>query len=243
MATKREQHKTCSIIHAYVSEHIRLPYHEIFLILHPMNDHKVGTHGSCVRNNNTSTHGSCVRNNDTSTHTSCVPDPKQFPQRKSPRAEFHNYSGGSYFVTICTRNRAHFFGEIHNGEMHLSHIGEYCKQELENVTVHYPYAEIPLYVVMPNHIHAIICIDGDSPASADSIRTHEPCVPTVRSALSVVVGGLKRAVTMYARRNNIEFGWQGRYHDHIIRGNRDGNMISEYIENNVVRWANDCFYK
>lgn len=48
---------------------------------------------------------------------------------------------------------------------------------------------------------------------------------------------------MFARRNSIEFGWQSRFHDHIIRGERDENMIAEYIENNVARWANDCFYK
>lgn len=27
----------------------------------------------------------------------------------------------------------------------------------------------------------------------------------------------------------------------IIRGTQDGNLISDYIENNVVRWDNDCF--
>ncbi|MBD5234041.1 MAG: hypothetical protein HDS65_07685 [Bacteroidales bacterium] len=67
------------------------------------------------------------------------------------------------------------------------------------------------------------------------------CVPTQRTALSVVVGGYKQAVTMFARRNNIAFNWQGRYHDHIIRGAHDGNRIDEYIENNVARWDADCY--
>lgn len=163
------------------------------------------------------THGSCVRNEE----------------RKSPRAFFHDYSGGDYFITICTFGKQHYFGEISNGEMSLSTIGKYCHLQIEELSTHYRYMEVPLFVVMPNHIHAIICIDGD--------RTHEPCVPTIRTALSVVIGGLKRAVTLYARRNNIEFGWQSRYHDHIIRGNHDGNRIAEYIENNVARWAQDCF--
>lgn len=46
---------------------------------------------------------------------------------------------------------------------------------------------------------------------------------------------------MYARRNNIDFGWQSRYHDHIIRGAHDGNRIADYIKNNVARWGADCF--
>lgn len=167
---------------------------------------KVGTHGSCVR----------------------------YPQRKSPRADFHDYSCGDYFVTICTRNKAHYFGHILDDKMHLSVLGEYCKMQFEQITKHYPYAEIPLFIVMPNHVHAIICINP--------MRTHAPCVPTLRTALSVVIGGLKRAVTLFARRNNIEFGWQSRYHEHIIRGTNDGNRISEYIENNVARWSQDCFF-
>ncbi|MCM1093425.1 MAG: hypothetical protein NC248_06240 [Bacteroides sp.] len=50
-------------------------------------------------------------------------------------------------------------------------------------------------------------------------------------------------MTVFARRNDIEFGWQPRYHDHIIRGIRDGNLIAEYIENNISRWTSDCFYE
>ena len=93
------------------------------------------------------------------------------PKRKSLRAKFHNYSNGDYFVTICTSNKEHYFGVINKGEMCLSMIGKYCKIQLDNITNHYPYASVPLYVIMPNHIHAIISIDSE-------LRTHEPCVPT-----------------------------------------------------------------
>lgn len=174
------------------------------------------------------------------THGSCV----LWQQRKSPRAVFHNYSGGDYFVTICTRGKEHYFGKIIDGNMQYTSIGKYCEQQITEISGHYPYASVSLFVVMPNHVHAIIHIDGTIPDSGkmpDNNRTHEPCVPTERTALSVVIGGFKRAVTMFARRNDIDFGWQSRYHDHIIRGNHDGNMISEYIINNVARWASDCF--
>ena len=45
----------------------------------------------------------------------------------SARAKWHDYNGGMYFVTVCTRNRKHFFGEIHNGVMHLTEIGKYTQ--------------------------------------------------------------------------------------------------------------------
>lgn len=44
----------------------------------------------------------------------------------SARAEWHDYNGGVYFITICTQNRVCYFGEIKNGEMRLSDIGEYA---------------------------------------------------------------------------------------------------------------------
>ena len=83
----------------------------------------------------------------------------------SVRAAWHNYSDGMYFVTICTEGRKHYFGEITNNEgrqqMNLSPIGKFTDEQFQNVQKHYPYAEIPLWVVMPNHIHSIITIRHD----------------------------------------------------------------------------------
>ena len=154
-------------------------------------------------------------------------------KRKSPRATFHNYSNGDYYVTICTKCKKHYFGEIIEGKMYLNTIGEYCKLQLDVISAHYPYATIPLYVIMPNHIHAIICIESDFEP-----RTHEPCVPT-RSLLSRLVGGFKRSITLFARDKKLEFNWQSRYYDHIIRDVKDRNEIAKYIEDNITRWELD----
>lgn len=155
--------------------------------------------------------------------------------RKNIRARFHDYSGGTYFITICTADKKHYFGEIHDGEMHFSKLGKYADNELLSISDHYPYAEVVHHVVMPNHIHAVVQIISEH--TADAPR----CIPTIRTALGVVVGGYKQAVTRFARRNNIEFDWQKRFHDHIVRGTKDGNMISGYISNNVSQWDTDCF--
>lgn len=80
----------------------------------------------------------------------------------SARAVWHDYNGGAYFVTICTKDMAHFFGEIVDGEMCLTEIGRCADEQFRNVSSHYPYAKIPLWVVMPNHVHAIVMIDGDA---------------------------------------------------------------------------------
>ena len=79
---------------------------------------------------------------------------------ESARAEWHDYDGGIYFITICTKHREHFFGEIEDGNMALSDIGNYTAEQFQSVSAHYLYAEIPLWTIMPNHLHAIVIISA-----------------------------------------------------------------------------------
>ena len=88
----------------------------------------------------------------------------------SARAAWHDYMGGAYFVTICTKDREFYFGEIKNDEMHLSEIGTYANEQFRDVSSNYPYAVIPSYVIMPNHIHAIVIIDEHYDACRDAIH-------------------------------------------------------------------------
>ena len=65
----------------------------------------------------------------------------------SARAGWHDYNGGIYFITICTKNREHYFGKIiAEQQIQLSKIGQYTDEQIRNVQMHYPYAEIPLWV-------------------------------------------------------------------------------------------------
>jgi REP element-mobilizing transposase RayT len=82
--------------------------------------------------------------------------------RKNPRASRHDYhSERMYFVTICTKNREHYFGEIKNKEMILNKIGEICNKEIEKLTNRKSII-IHEYVVMPNHVHILLEICKDA---------------------------------------------------------------------------------
>jgi REP element-mobilizing transposase RayT len=114
--------------------------------------------------------------------------------------------------------------------MNLSAIGRYASEALSLLPNHYSNLEVLQFVVMPNHIHAILSI------------TESDTIPQSRERLGVVIGGFKQSVTMFARKNNLSFEWQKRYHDHIIRDVHDGNRIADYIDSNVAKWSSDCFY-
>ena len=178
-------------------------------------------------------------------------------RKQSARAMWHDYDGGLYFVTICTKERVHYFGEISENEMHLTEVGQYVVEQIRNVQVHYNYAKIPLWVVMPNHLHAIVIIDGDNiPYKRRVVKTLDGSMVESRRAttlqqrgianmqgwLSVVVGGIKSAVTKFANERGILFAWQTRFHDRIVRDTCEMNQIADYIENNVQKWEMDKFY-
>jgi hypothetical protein len=85
------------------------------------------------------------------------------PQRRSPRLQGYDYTrAGAYFITICTQNRVHLFGDVVDGEMVLNTLGcivETCWDDLPN---YYNNIRLDAFVVMPNHIHGIIFMSNDA---------------------------------------------------------------------------------
>jgi len=68
---------------------------------------------------------------------------------------------GYYFITICTKNRIDFFGEIKNGRMVLSQIGEITKEEWIKTALIRKNVILDEFIIMPNHIHGIVIINND----------------------------------------------------------------------------------
>lgn len=176
----------------------------------------------------------------------------------SARAWWHQYNGGTYYVTICTKNRENHFGRIMDGKMELSEMGR-CLNEQIFLTSQMRAdmnVEIPLFSIMPNHVHLIVVIgenvyntpveynDGvlsgrdAMPCVSESVNTFSPQSKNLAS----IIRGIKIGTKAYATTNNIEFDWQPRFHDHIVRNVDELNAIANYIENNVANWIEDDFY-
>lgn len=80
---------------------------------------------------------------------------------ESNRYQYWDYSSaGYYFITICIENRLPILGEIINGIMHLSELGEIVKKEFLKIEKYNPRIILDEWIVMPDHIHCIIELKG-----------------------------------------------------------------------------------
>ncbi len=68
-------------------------------------------------------------------------------------------TNAGYFVTICTDGKKCFFGEVVQGEMQLSQIGEIAQKLWYEIPNHFSNCQIDWFCVMPNHIHGILIIN------------------------------------------------------------------------------------
>ncbi len=169
----------------------------------------------------------------------------------SARAAWWDYGWNSaYFVTICTKNRAHLFGHIIEGKMELSPLGVIADILWHEIPHHAKAVELGDFVVMPNHIHGILILDKPvDPLPvfvAQQDGNHEQLHGKVQpetidrsKTLSSLVGAYKSAVTKHANRLGYLNGWQSRFHDRIIRNYAEYQRIAGYIINNPSRWAED----
>jgi REP element-mobilizing transposase RayT len=96
--------------------------------------------------------------------------------RKATRLAGYDYSqNGAYFVTTCTTNREMLFGEIADGVMRLNHMGEIVLACWNDLINHYAQAEYDAFVVMPNHIHAIVVLFDEGQTNSQIEREgHRP---------------------------------------------------------------------
>lgn len=161
---------------------------------------------------------------------------------------------GAYFITICTKERQYFFGDIENDKMNLSPVGELAKKFWVEIENHSQNVKLGEYVIMPNHIHGVLILHEINQNIVEtghdlSLQTNEKNIGQKRfqnigkNSIFSIIGSYKSAVSKHAHRHGFEFQWQSRYYDHIIRDEISYNKISEYILNNILNWDKDEFFK
>jgi putative transposase len=158
-------------------------------------------------------------------------------------------------------------------EMRLNDLGKRAEEEWLKTAELRPDMNLELaeYIVMPNHFHGIIII-GENQYNTSVYNTDRELelayldldhldakhrVSTINDIndnsknkfgkqsknLASILRGFKSAVTTYAKINDMTFGWQARFHDHIITKNEEYLRIADYIINNPHNWQKDKFYR
>ena len=147
-------------------------------------------------------------------------------------------------MTICTRSHAHLFGEVEDCRVLLSSVGRIAEFELRTLHHHYNNVQIDAHVVMPNHVHALVMIDGEHFFSPDAqMSLPRPIAGTFASpaagSLSAIVRSYKAGVTLKCHDLGVKQAvWQSRFHDHLLRGDKVISAVRDYIGNNP---ANGCW--
>ncbi|MCF7824153.1 MAG: hypothetical protein K9N35_08290, partial [Candidatus Marinimicrobia bacterium] len=76
---------------------------------------------------------------------------RQLPERKSIRLQGWDYgSNASYFITICTRGKYQYFGEIKDGVMYLSDLGIIARTCWQDIPQHFQYTSLDSFIIMPD---------------------------------------------------------------------------------------------
>jgi len=178
--------------------------------------------------------------------------------RRSVRLKGYNYSqAGSYFITLCTRNRECLFGDIivragskpapgvQPARMSLNEYGEIVKNVWDDLINHVTGVELDVFGIMPNHIHGIVTINRAGLEPRAEHRAGLEPAPTGRIGLPEIIRQLK---TFSARQINVRRRtpgvplWQRNYYEHIIQNEKSYGEIATYIANNPTYWEIDRLY-
>jgi REP element-mobilizing transposase RayT len=186
-------------------------------------------------------------------------DPEKH-HRKSIRLKEYDYSKpNAYFITICTYNKECIFGAIINGEMQLNAYGKIVENEWLKTPAIRPYVLLDKYIIMPNHFHGIIIIDGvamcrdtapvSSRATEEVAKSRIPHIPTFEQfgrptshSIPTIIRSFKAATTKQIReiqKTHRQTVWQPRFYEHIIRNPHELDQTREYIINNPLKWELD----
>lgn len=147
----------------------------------------------------------------------------EHPRRKTNRLTCYDYhSPGYYFITICTQEKQKLLWDESVDEIKLSKTGEVVDLCIRDITMHYPYALVDKYVVMPNHVHIILQL---LPSSGGR-------------SVAEIIGHMKQAVSTILGKSI----WQKGFHDHVIRSEPEYQKIWLYIDYNPAKWSDDCYF-
>ncbi len=162
-------------------------------------------------------------------------------RHKSIRLPGYDYSQpGTYFITICAHQKALIFGEIRQGTVQLSRLGELAQQGLGELSRTFTRMHLDAFVVMPNHIHLLNEKDGDaSPNPKPGPEAFgKPVAGSIPTIVRMYKASVIRKVNMLRDRPPSQV-WHRNYYEHVVRTEQEKELVYAYIVSNPARWDSD----
>ncbi len=158
-------------------------------------------------------------------------DDASFPARKSPRLPGYDYAQSStYLVTISVDQMEHRFGAVVEGVMHTNSAGKLVEAAWLRLPERFSSIELDAFVVMPNHLHAIIFLGTDPESETPSLSR---IVQVFKSETAVEYGRRIREGLFPPVRRAL---WHRSFHDRIIWNDRILSLAREYVADNPRKW-------
>ncbi|GIW64820.1 MAG: hypothetical protein KatS3mg092_0753 [Patescibacteria group bacterium] len=121
--------------------------------------------------------------------------------------------------------------------MKLSKIGEIAEKFWLQIPKHFSNVYLDEFVIMPNHIHGILIIknknvnnDNNNVETCHGMSLQNDKFSQknqfnkfskpIKNSLSMIINQYKSAVKRYTNKQKINFHWQSRFYDHIIRNEK-----------------------
>lgn len=152
--------------------------------------------------------------------------------RKPLRYKGHDYRAPcSAHITVCTHRRQQLFGEVSAEGLILSEAGALVETALQRLHEPDKGVFIDAYVIMPDHLHAIIHLGTDPVAIPDCSISDLVRIFKLRVVRSWPRGVRERGWPPYDTHL-----WQESFNDVLIRNERHLETTREYILANPARW-------
>lgn len=175
--------------------------------------------------------------------------------RKHIRLHDHDYTQGTYFVTLCTRFREQVFGRIEGtgptARVDLTDVGRIVNECWRAIPHHFPHVRLDETQIMPDHLHAILILGPGQmdqncratrwvAATASKDDFGRVAIGPRRGSIGAVIGAFKSETTKRMNRVNATMGqrlWQPNYYERAIRAHGgEHGRIAQYIAENPENW-------
>ncbi len=176
----------------------------------------------------------------------------ELSKRKHTRLKGYDYSqNGYYYITICAKDMKCIFGRIEklyesvgrglapaekvfkDTKLILSPYGQIAEKQLFELEKRYDYVKIDKYVVMPNHIHAIIVLEGKAAGASP-----RPTLPDIVCAYKSITTRMCNKMSNVVGRQIFQVS----FFDEILESEEGYLNIWQYIDENPRKWQNDDYY-